>query len=160
VLGKANYSGSGSNIYAQKYLSLLSSIAEASNNSSALPPLTEVSSSTMSLGPSQLVVGTYKLAAPSSPTSNLTARFATIRGTNARAVGLPRSEQPWPDGDHRRNPKRYQVSPSSLSGLGTHISCVLHPCDRVIPSGTDMSMLRQEDWRDAGSLRRGRPVSR
>ena len=86
VVGIGNSTGAQANLYALPYVSVLMSLVTISDNSSLLPQLTQISQGTMSLGPTQVVVTSYKLAGPSSQYDDLTARFAAIPGTNARLL--------------------------------------------------------------------------
>lgn len=86
VLGATNYTGSVASLYAQKYLSALLSVTGSSNSSSILPPLKQTSQTTMSIGSTQMSVSAYQLAAPTSPFTNVTVRFATVPGTNAKVL--------------------------------------------------------------------------
>jgi hypothetical protein len=84
VLGVKNYTGAISHIYAALYVGAFSLISGLSNNSTILAILKQTSQNTTSFGPTQLVVTTYSLAAPTAPYTSLTIRFATIPGTNTR----------------------------------------------------------------------------
>jgi hypothetical protein len=84
VLGVGNHTGSQASFYAEPYLSALTSIMTLTSNSTALPPLKQTSQGTLGIGPTQMSVTTYGLASPLDPFTNVTAKFATIPGTNLK----------------------------------------------------------------------------
>ena len=86
VLGAGNHTGSQASVYAEPYLSTLSSMIALTNNSTLISLLEQTSQGTASIGPTQTVVTTYHLAAPTPPLTDVTVKFATIPGTNSRFV--------------------------------------------------------------------------
>jgi hypothetical protein len=86
VLGTQNYTGPTAAFYVQTYTAALSAFTNAANNATLLSFLSKTSENTTSIGPTQLHVVTYMLAAPTPPFTSLTIRIATIPGTNTKLV--------------------------------------------------------------------------
>jgi len=86
VLGDRNYTGSTAGTHAKTYVSVFSSIPAALNNATLFSLLKKTSESMTSIGPTEMDVTTYELAAPHPPFIGVTAKYATIPGTNQRLV--------------------------------------------------------------------------
>jgi hypothetical protein len=84
VLGDTNYTGPASAILAQTYTNTFSLITTTTNNATLFSLLSKVSENTTSIGPTQLDVSTYHLAAQNPTYKSITADYATIPGTFQR----------------------------------------------------------------------------
>jgi hypothetical protein len=81
VLGDKNYTGPNAPIYAQNFVTTFSSIPSMGYNVTLLSGLNKTAESVQSIGPTQMDVVTYGLAAPNSLYNNLTIKVATLPGT-------------------------------------------------------------------------------
>jgi hypothetical protein len=84
VIGDKNYTGSTAQVYASAFLASFSFIPSLSYNATLISGLHKTAEGTQSIGPTQMDVITYSLAAPSTAFSNFTAKIATVPGTNTR----------------------------------------------------------------------------
>ncbi|MDA4117107.1 MAG: hypothetical protein OK455_02055 [Thaumarchaeota archaeon] len=84
LIGVGNYTGTSASVYAQLYVSAFSLITGLSSNATIFSILSKTSENTTSIGPTKLDVVSYALAAPTPPYTSITARYATIPGTNTR----------------------------------------------------------------------------
>jgi hypothetical protein len=86
VAGGRNYTGPGAAILAQSYTVGFGLIPAITNNATLLSMLSKTTANTTRIGPTQLDVTTYHLAAPTSLYKSITVQYATIPGTNLRLV--------------------------------------------------------------------------
>jgi hypothetical protein len=86
VIGQRNYTGPGAPILAQSYTAGFGLIPVISNNATLLSMLSQTTENTTSIGPTMLNVTTYHLPVPTSVYKSITAKYATIPGTNLRLV--------------------------------------------------------------------------
>jgi hypothetical protein len=88
LLGQRNYTGNG--VYAlpfiQTYTSAFEGLVSITDNNTLLSRLSLSSQGLTSIGPTQMDIATYVLAARSPPYSSMTVRIATIPGTNVQLV--------------------------------------------------------------------------
>ena len=87
VLGQArNYTGNGAYAlpFIQTYTNAFGGIVSITDNKTLLSRLSVASQGLTSIGPTQMDVTTYVLAARSPPYSSMTVRIATIPGTNVQ----------------------------------------------------------------------------
>jgi hypothetical protein len=86
VLGERNYTGNGVNNlpFMDPYTSSFGGLVMITNNATLLSLLTKTSEATMSIGPTQMDVTTYVLSGRTSQYSSLTAKIATIPGTDVQ----------------------------------------------------------------------------
>jgi hypothetical protein len=84
VLGDRNYSGPNAQAYAQSFVGVFSFIQSLSYNATLISGLHKTAEGMQSVGPMQMDVITYGLAAPSAAFANVTAKIATVPGTSTK----------------------------------------------------------------------------
>jgi hypothetical protein len=86
VLGERNYTGNGVyNLpFMDPYTSSFGSLVSLTDNATILSLLTKTSEATMSIGPTQMDVTTYVLPGRTSEYTSMTAKFATVPGTDVQ----------------------------------------------------------------------------
>jgi hypothetical protein len=94
VLGDRNYTGPNAPVYAQTFTAVFSSLPSMSYNATLLSGLQRTAESVQAIGPTQMDVVTYGLAAPNSAYSNLTVKIATLPGTNVKLAVYSYQETP------------------------------------------------------------------
>jgi hypothetical protein len=82
IAGQKNYTGLEASYYAQVFISSFSVIPSISYNTTLLSGLQKTAEGVQGIGPTQMDVITYGLAAPSSTYSNYTLKIATVPGTS------------------------------------------------------------------------------
>ena len=94
VLGDRNYSGLSAQVYAQPVIASFSFIPNLSYNATLISGLHKTAEGTQSVGPTQMDVITYGLAAHSTAYNNFTAKIATVPGTNTKLAVYWYQEDP------------------------------------------------------------------
>jgi hypothetical protein len=86
VLGQRNYTGNGVyNLpFMDPYTSSFGSLVSITDNATLLSLLTKTTEATMSIGPTQMDVTTYVLPGRTSEYTSITAKIATIPGTDVQ----------------------------------------------------------------------------
>jgi hypothetical protein len=86
VLGERNYTGNGVNNlpFMDPYTSSFGSLVSITDNATLLSLLTKTTEATMSIGPTQMDVTTYVLPGRTSEYTSITAKIATIPGTDVQ----------------------------------------------------------------------------
>jgi hypothetical protein len=84
ILGDKNYTGTSASVYAQAFTAPFSLIPNLSHNATLLSGLQKTAEGTQNVGPTQMNVITYRLAAPSPAYSNYTLKIATVPGTSTK----------------------------------------------------------------------------
>ena len=84
VLGDKNYTGPTAAIYTRIFVSAFSAIPTMSYNATLLAGLQRTAESVQSIGPTQMDITTYYLAAKTSTYNNFTIKIATVPGTNVK----------------------------------------------------------------------------
>ena len=84
VLGDKNYTRPTATVYTQTFIASFSLVLSLSYNTTVLAELQRTAEGVQSIGPTQMDVITYDLAAPSSSYSNFTVKIATVPGANVK----------------------------------------------------------------------------
>jgi hypothetical protein len=94
VLGDRNYTGSTASMHAQIFTSTFSFLPSVSYNATLLSGLQRTGESAQGIGPTQMDVTTYNLAAKTAAFSNLTVKIGTVPGTSTKLAVFLYQESP------------------------------------------------------------------
>jgi hypothetical protein len=94
VLGDRNYTGSTALMHAQIFTSTFSFLPSVSYNATLLSGLQRTGESAQGIGPTQMDVTTYNLAAKTAAFSNLTVKIGTVPGTSTKLAVFLYQESP------------------------------------------------------------------
>ena len=94
VLGDKNYTGPSAQIFAQTFVGLFSFVPSLSYNATLISGLHKTAEGMQSVGPTQMNVITYGLAAPTKAYINFTAKIATVPGTSIKLAVFWYQEDP------------------------------------------------------------------